>query len=340
MSDLAGGLASSANAAPAAPAAPAPSAPASQPASSAPSLSEAFQQFGVGEESGAASEQPTVESPAPAIVEPPTAEPSAEELAGPIPFERHKAVLESTRKKAAEESVQQFREQYRDALSFAEAFEANPIETAMHLMNQLQTHPEHGKVLRSHVARLLAQRQQQAPAAAPAAEPEPQADVLFNYSDGTQGRTYSDEQLRKWQQWNATQQEQRIAKQFEPLRQLQEQVTRQREQQKQTSEYVQKNTPLANELREMPGFKEHVQEIQAKQAELFQQTPNADPLHLWFRAYREIVPAKLQAQQQQQLVTSALNKSAGRDSNPASVVSSPPPTSRDLRELMAQMGLR
>jgi hypothetical protein len=337
MSDLAGGLASTANAAPAAPA-PAPSAPASPSASSAPSLSEAFQQFGVGEESGAAPEQPTVESPAPAIVEPPTAEPSAEEAAGPIPFERHKAVLESTRKKAAEEATRELREQYRDALSFAEAFEANPIETAFHLMNQLQTHPEHGKALRSRIASMLAQRQQQAPAA-PAVEPEPQADVLFNYSDGTQGRTYSDEQLRKWQQWNATQQEQRIAKQFEPLRQLQEQVTRQREQQKQTSEYVQKNTPLANELREMPGFKEHVQEIQAKQAELFKATPQADPLHLWFRAYREIVPAKLQAQQQQQLVTSALNKSAGRDSNPAAVVASPPSVPKSIREAMAQQGL-
>lgn len=297
----------------------------------------------MGEEASAAPDPPTVDAPAPAIEEPPQEAPAAEDVAGPIPFERHKAVLESTRKKAAEEAVQQFQQQYRDAITFAQQFEADPVGTFMSLGQQLQNHPELNQRLRSEAGRLLAAQRQRAPQeAAPQAQtdPEPQPDLVGRDANGQEVAFYSAEQLAKHSAWRESQFEKKFSERFAPLNDLQQQVARVRETQQKTQQYVQQHTPLANELREMPGFKEHVKDIQAKQEELFRASPTSDPLQLWFRAYREVVPAKLQAQQQQQLVATALNKSAGRDSNPAAVVASPPPTSRDLRELFAQQGLR
>lgn len=342
MSDLAGGLAATANAAPAAAeSAPAPSTPSSQPASS-PSLTEAFQQFGVGEEASAAPETPVVDAPAPATEEPPPVEPVAEETAGPIPFERHKAVLESTRKKAAEEAVQQFQQKYGGAISWQEQFNADPIGTFMRLGQELQAHPDLSQQLRSEAGRLLAaqRRPQQQAAPEPQAEPEPAPDLVGRDANGQEVRFYSAEQQAKREAWREQQWERRSAERYAPLMELQKQYAAMQEAKKQTADYVERNRPLAEELREMPGFADHRADIEKRQQELMQTVAQADPLRMWFRAYREVVPAKLQAQQQQQLVATALNKSAGRDSNPGAVVASPPPASRDLRELFAQQGLR
>lgn len=344
MSDLAGGLAQAANTAPSAPAAsPAPETPStpSQPASStAPvSLADHFRQI---EETPPSDAPPTPEAPAPAPAteEPPKVDATAEETAGPIPFERHKAVLESTRKKAAEEAVQQFQQQYGEAIQFATAFNADPVATAVGLMDRLQTHPEYGPQLKSYAARVLSQRRQQQPPA----DPEPQADVVFKYEDGSEGRTFSDAQLRKWQEWNTKQMRQQLTQELAPVMQIAQREKAEQAKQQYVAQVTDSYRPFAEEIMAMPGFAEHRDEILTRQRELFDQSSRSgqavDPMQLVLRAYREIVPAKLQQQQQQQLVTSAMAKAAGRDANPAAVVASPPPTPKSLTDAFAQVGLR
>ena len=338
MSELASGLASTANAAPAAAeSAPAPSS--STPAASGPiSLSDAFAQFDVGKEESTpvTPETPVPSGEAPTIAEPPQDQAQAGETKpGPIPFDVHKTALENARKKASEE----FSQQYAEAMQFAQSFNADPIGTFMHLGQQLQNHPEFGQALRSTAGRMLAAQRQRQPQQ-PAAEPEPTPDVIFRYSDGTEGRTFSAEQLAKRDAWREKQTEQRLLDRFAPLSKLQEQWQHAQKLEQQTHEYVQRQAPLAEELQAMPGFKEHLSDIKAKQTELMHSVPNADPMRMWFRAYREVVPAKLQQQQQDQLASSAMQKAAGRDANPGTVVGSSPAAPRSMQEALAQVGLR
>jgi hypothetical protein len=345
MSELSGGLASTANATPAAPSAPStPSAPASQPASSSISLSDAFQQAGVGEEAASAATeiQPEATAPAPATVEPPAPDPSAEvEAAGPIPLDRHKAVLESTRKKAAEEAIAQFQQQHGEAITFATAFNADPVGTAVHLIQQLQAHPEYGQALRSHAGRMLAAQRQRQPQPQAQAEPEPAPDLIGRDANGQEVSFYSAQQAAKRDAWREKQFEQRFAERFAPLNELQQQVQQFRQREQETQDYLKRSSPLVEELKEMPGFNDYKQEIGARQAELFKQSPNTDPVKLWFRAYREIVPGKLQHKQTQELATSALAKAAGRDANPAVVNGSAPPgPGAPFRDHLAALGLR
>ena len=335
MSELASGLASTANAAPA-DSAPAPTPePSSTPA--APSAPQSFaDHLRAMEADPAPPETPTPPAPvgdAPTIAEPQKVEaPTGDAPKGPIPFDVHHTALKNAREKAAQE----FQQQYGDAIQFATAFNADPVATVVHMVQQLQSHPEYGQALRSHAGRMLAaQRQQQRPQP----EPEPEPDVVFRYADGTEGRTYSAEQLVKRDAWREKQIEQRIAERFAPLNDLQQKFTQAREIETKTKEYVQRNAPFAEQLKAMPGFSEHVQEIQAKQVELFRASPTSDPMALWFQAYREIVPAKLQQKQQAELATTALAKAAGRDANPAAVSPNPSPVPKSIHEAFAQLGL-
>jgi hypothetical protein len=334
MSDLAGGLASTANATPAAAPAPAEvSAPASQPASSPTPVSLVDHLRQAEEPASDAPPTPEAQAPAPAIAEQPPVEAVAEKPSEP-PQHRWADILENARKKAAEEAVAQFQQQYRGGeLQIAERFKADPVGFITQAVAELQAHPQFGPQLRSHAARTLAQR-------GPKAEPEPQPDLVGKDASGQEVSFFSAEQARKWQQWQSNQMRQQLMQEFAPVMGFQEQLKRAQEMETQTQDYVQRASPLLAELQEMPGFNEHKQEIAKKQAELFKADPEADVVKLWFKAYREIVPGKLQQQQTAQLASSALAKAAGRDANPAAVVSSPPPAPKSMLEAFQQVGLR
>lgn len=343
MSDLAGGLASAANAAPAAPAStPEPSAPSTPatPAASSPapvSLADHFREI-ESEPASAAPQEPAIEQPAPATVEPTPVDVSAEKKPGEPPQERWPAILENARKKANEEALTQFQQQYGGDVQFSQRFKSDPIGTITQLVGELQQHPEYGPQLRSHAAKVLGQR-------APKVEPEPQPDLVGRDANGQEVTFYSAEQNRKWQQWQSNQMRQQLTQEFAPVME----VARERQQEREKREYVAQATeayrPAVEEVMEMPGFKEHRAEIVDRQKQLFDEAvkagqKNIDPMRYVLRAYREIVPAKLQQQQQQQLATSALAKAAGRDANPASVVASPPSPPKSLTDAFSQVGLR
>jgi hypothetical protein len=338
MSDLAGGLASTANATPAAAPAPAEvSAPASQPASSPTPVSLVDHLRQAEEPASDAPPTPEAQAPAPAIAEQPQVEAVAEKPSEP-PQHRWADILENARKKAAEEAVAQFQQQYRGGeLQIAERFKADPVGFITQAVAELQAHPQFGPQLRSHAARTLAQR-------GPKAEPEPQPDLVGKDASGQEVSFFSAEQARKWQQWQSNQMRQQLMQEFAPVMD----IAKEREAEKAQTQYVAQAMdayrPAIEEVMEMPGFKEHRVEIVKRQQELFDEAikagQQADPMRLVLKAYREIVPGKLQQQQTAQLASSALAKAAGRDANPAAVVSSPPPAPKSMLEAFQQVGLR
>lgn len=343
MSDLASGLASTANAAPTTetPSAPA---PVEAPAPQAERPSTWDDAFAMTEPEAAPDPTPTATAgEVPTIAEPPGAEAgqaTAPEKTGPIPFDVHKTALENARKKAAEESIAQFQQQYGGHLQLAQAMQADPVGTITQLVAELQQHPQYGQQLRSHAAKVLGQRQQ------PKAE-EPQPDLVGRDANGQEVTFYSAEQARKWQQWSAQQMRQQLTQEFAPVMEIAKEREAERAKTQLVAQAMDGYKPYVAEIQSMPGFSENKAEIIARQQELFKESIQAgtpvDPMALVMRAYREIVPAKLQAQQQQQqqkqqqdLVASAVAKSTGRTDNPAATAPAPPRRPRSFEEAFEQ----
>lgn len=287
---------------------------------------------------------------APATAEPPPApvDATAPENTGPIPFHVHKTALENARKKASEEAVQQFQQQHADALSNWEALSRDVPGTLIQMLDEAMRVPQFAQVITSHAAKVMAGRRGQQPQhQQPQAEPEPPMFV-----DGPNGEViYDPGQVRKWQEWNArktrAELEQQFSQQFAPLMELSQGVQQARQHETQVQQAVENFRPLLAEWEQMPGFTEHKAAIVKRQSELFEQAFNAgqrvDHMALLTRAYREIVPHKLQAQQQQtvqqhqqQLVASAVAKSTGRTDNPAAAAPAAPRRPRSFDEAFEQ----
>lgn len=350
MSELASGLAAAANTT--TPAAPPPSAP-STPAPSAPSTPTSLADHFRSLESApdpAPTETPAQEGQVPTTQEPQAPTPDGVSKEGPIPFQVHTTALKNAREKAAQEAEQRLMQQWQAEIepvktylpianTIAQDVQNGSVEGIARLITEYANHPQLGPQLRSMFGRMLGQRPQQQ-STQPTVDAEPEADLQTAEGEPV----YSAKQLKAWQQWNQRQQDAQLSERFAPAMEIANHVKAVRETHQQTQQYVQGAQPLLAELKALPGFGDFTKEIATKQAELFQQAydqgQKPDVVSLWFRAYREVVPAKLQAKQQETLQQTALAKAAGRDANPASVAASPPPTPKTLQEAFAQVGLR
>jgi hypothetical protein len=313
--------------------------PAPSPAARPSSWEDAFAQTEATAEQAAPTTDEVTDGDAPTIAEPPTpeiAQAATPDKEGPVPFKAHKTALENARTKAKEEALQTFQQQHGEDLQLAQAWRTDPIATFMWAADQIRSRPDLAPQLASLAGKQLAAQKGKQPQ--PQVEAEPEADLQMQ--DGT--LLYSDKQLKKWHQWNAKQQDTRLAEQFKPLMQLQQGIQQLQQHDTQTQEFLQQAEPLMTELQQMPGFKDHLSEIATKQDELFRQH-GGNPVPLWYRAYREVVPPKLQAQQQQtvqqqqqQLSASAVAKAIGRTDNPAATVPVPPRRPKSFDEAFEQ----
>jgi len=121
---------------------------------------------------------------------------------GAIPLDRHKAVVTNTRRKALAE------------YGIEETTQPKDVSTAVSLFGWLQKDPRgFVRMVQSQLGE-DAQAQPAAPAAKPAEDPEPEADIPL-----TDGRaTFSRDRLREWQQWNARQLTKQIDEKYGPIR--------------------------------------------------------------------------------------------------------------------------
>jgi hypothetical protein len=219
---------------------------------------------------------------APAIPEPPaTGAPvdpplPVESQAGPIPLERHKAILESTRKKAADEALATWRQshgwaeqipqqQFQDLMAFAQRA-SQPQEFIRDYVGALLRDPVHAPQVRSELARFLGTR----PAAAPAQHAEPQADVPLVDAAGTPtGQyTYSAKAMAEWRAWNNAQLKAEMAQDIAPLQKAYQESQHREKVAEMTQQATAQADSFLKTMRAKPHFTDHEAAIKAKAAEL------------------------------------------------------------------------
>jgi hypothetical protein len=184
-------------------------------------MGQALDAAGVGLEEAPASDTPDVDvssgeasspspdsSPAPddapsdatPIASPPPAEHTPK---GPIPFDRHEAILKKSREDRAAELeslawAKQVPPEARDRLvAMAQRVEGDPVGFLVELADEVQRDPRHAASLKSYAARLLAQRRPQ-PVQTVEDDPMPTADIVV---DGH--RWYSEQRQAERDQWFA-----------------------------------------------------------------------------------------------------------------------------------------
>ncbi len=204
---------------------------------------------------------PSASVPATAAPSDQTPAQSATATEGPIPFERHKEILERQRaewapyawaKSVNREQLQKIATWYQDAIQ-------NPYGFYERLSGELQNHPEYGPKVRSYAARLLQQARGQTQEAT---EPEPDIPIQDDQGRIT-GYTYSAQQLKKLRAFERSEQQAEFAEKLRPLEeraQRQEQQEARAEIKRQSDEWA---TNRLAELRSIPIFKEHESKVKA-----------------------------------------------------------------------------
>jgi hypothetical protein len=190
--------------------------------------------------------------------------------AGPLPYDRHKAILENTRTRAREEAQHAIQQQYGWALSvgpehfqsitnLARQWANDPVSFVLGALDDLVGSPEYAPQLRSHVAKILASRPgggtgQPRPAAQ---TEEPQPDIVVDgYS------WYSAAKLAERDRWLSNQLLTQVRQELQPLREDIES--------RQSRDAIVAATQAANEfasrtladMNKLPYFKEQKAEIE------------------------------------------------------------------------------
>ena len=259
-------------------------------------------------------------APAPAPSEPGTVEAAAvvdpaTPATGPIPFDRHQAILANTREKTTREIVSRVEQQFGGAIQFQTQMKADPIGTVSQIVTEMASHPEFGKAFISHLARTLSAQRQQA----------------ITPIDTEVGPVYTADQVQKLVA-------QEIASRVGPLEQ-------ERETQRRAAEAAQAKAQTSETVKarlkawaDQPGFAENESAIADKQMDLVRQ--GLDPWSALGIAYASVVPAKLQAKSNSDLVQEAMRKAQASTGHPATVAPIAKPRPKTFREALQQQGVQ
>ncbi len=238
---------------------------------------------------------------------------------GPIPFDRHEAILKNARTKTEADITQRFQTQYGAHVELGNRIQTDPVGTVVGLIEGLAAHPDHGHAVISALARTLGSRRSQAPAAQ---DQEPQADLQT--TDGTP--VFSAPQQAKWQAWQRQQIEASIAQQLQPLQQ--------REQQRLAAERVAKGQADADArmAKVVTPYKQMLPDFDTHKAALWEKSQaymaeghdasTALGLSVLSVLNETVMPART-AQSQQQMVAQAVAKSTGSTSAPGTAPAAP-----------------
>jgi hypothetical protein len=244
--------------------------------------------------------------------------------AGPVPLSVHQKALENARTKAAQETEARLRTEMGWAQDIPAAdgprmaqmyqqFVADPAGYAMNLLQQLGNNPQYAPQIRSHAARVLGARQQQA--AEPVAEPEPTDDV----EDPNTGLTFmSGAQRAKWAAWFQRQLKADVQKELQPLKQRDQAI----QQEAQQRQMMDQTRSFLDRMRESdPFFKEHEPKVKAA---MLEGKGNISFEAAYNRVLREVVIPSLQANAESNVVASLQQKAVASSRNPAAAASATP----------------
>lgn len=276
--------------------------------------------------------------PAAAIAQtPPTTTPSAEpvpsvETKGPIPFDRHEAALKNARTKTEGEITQRFQQQYGAHVELGNRFQADPIGTAVQIIQELSNHPEHGSQVISALARTLGARRGQATEGQ-----EPQADLQA--ADGT--LVYSAERLAQWQQWNSQKLMEQVDQRVAPLQQREQQMVAQERHREAVTAAHDRMSKVLAPYQALPEFTEHRAAIAAKAQSYINDGHDAQTalgLAVTTVLRETVMPARA-AQSQSQLLAQAVAKSTGSTAAPGAAPAAPAGRPRDFREGFGRLSM-
>jgi hypothetical protein len=303
---------------PSAPATPAPVATPSAPKSIADETAAVFR---AKRESAAPAESspadPDSPSPAQAARVPDVAGVAPLPARGPIPYDRHEAVLTRARREAREEAEKE----YRQKLGWAERLNPQEAEAGANLLRWLHADPE------GAISFLQRQRQGQSPAA-PAAPPRPEPDVIL--ADGSQ--FYSAEGAQQLVAWRDQQLVAQIDGRYGPL--LHEAALAKVQAQAQTDATQYRQYYHAN----FPLFKELETDIKA----LCLQHPDLSIEHAYTLVYRDKGRAKERESWEAERAGHLARKAAASSAQPgAAQPGTPRPNSaKSIREITAEVFAR
>jgi hypothetical protein len=215
-----------------------------------------------------ASSEPAAETSSEDTTAPPAADATnadAPSEPGPIPYSRHKEILEGERTKLADYESKWQRvawadelatagytpDQIREALGTQRTLRDNPVAALEEIYGALQNSPQYAEQARSFAGKLLGSKAQ-------AEDAEPQPDLIGQDANG-QFRVYSAEQLAKREAWLERRMVGQLEQRFQPLIQSHQQA-QQREQQAEL--WRSAEAELAT-YKDRPGFTEHKTDIAA-----------------------------------------------------------------------------
>lgn len=102
---------------------------------------------------------PLPATPDPAPTSPQTAEgqtpPPAKAKGGPIPLERHEAVVANTRAKTKDEVLRHVVQEHGESIRLGQALRDNPAQTAVSIVDTLLSDPQHGPAFKAALAERL-----------------------------------------------------------------------------------------------------------------------------------------------------------------------------------------
>ena len=282
----------------------------------------------------APSDQPALVPPPEAAIPPPSEAPVETspdgKTPGPLPFERHKAIVENTRAKAVESTIQQVKDTYGAGIDFQTRFDADPVGTFSQIFDGLTQHPEFGPAILSHAARALSAQRGKA-----ALDEEPGPDLQS--ADGT--LLYSADQLAKREAWHRRQIQADMAKALTPFQQREQALQQQQAFEEAKAAAGQRMGKLYDAFAARPHFTAHKAAITDRFKAIRAEYPDMDLGAALGMAYADVVETKVVPSQQQQVVASAVAKATGRSTPPGTVTSQPPGRPRTMREALEQVGL-
>lgn len=282
---------------------------------------------------------PAIAAPDPAGDAPSEAEVVAPSDKGPIPFERHKSIVENTRTKTLNEVASRVEQHFGPAIALQRQLQTDPVGTFTQLVDEALEHPQIGAAVLSHMARALSARRGQKTAAVGAEEPGP--DLTGQDDQGREVRFYSAEQQAKRDAWARAQILSEVDARTAPLQQdLKSRADREAAERRNT-EIRTTVTARLEKWRERPGFAEHEADIAAAQADYVRQ--GIDTWNALGLAYADVVQAKVlpkaQATSQQDLVRQAVKKAAASTASPSMAAPSAKARASSWDEAFDQVGL-
>ena len=223
---------------------------------------------------------------------------------GPIPYERHTAILDNARTKARQEAETEYRAKY----GWAERYDPQVVEQSSRLYQWLTQDPQ------GFAGYLQQQLQSQAPAKDEMPEPDLRAE------DGTP--VYSAPQLQKYSEWQQRQWQKQVEQQVAPLQQMAQQMQA-RELQQRTQ--VQASGIVQDARANWPMFGDLEKDVKAKMIA----HPEWSLHEAYIASFRENGVVRMEEKWRQQQAAAVTDKASAATTKPGVQ----PATPRDYRDM-------